>query len=124
MTIVLLQISLHRERRVEHLTRLLFLLSLDPHEMSLNIDMKIIRPVNFPGGTLNFDSNSWALVQSSNVVNPGKMFHSNSIGSQSILSKTLYSGKLSNHFNLSSHGMFDFGFSFTFPRHSTESEGT
>ena len=90
--------------------------------MSLNIDMKIIRPVKFSGCTLNLDSNSWTLVQRCNVVNPGKIFHSNSIGSPSILSEALYSGELLNHFNLSSHAMFDFGSSFTFPRHNTESE--
>ena len=109
---------------VQHLTRILFVLPLNPHEMSLKIDMKIIRPVNFSGVTLNLDSNSWTSVQSSNVVNPGKIFHSNSIGSPSILSKALYSGALLNDYNLSSHAMFDCGFSFTFPRHNTESDNT
>ena len=103
MTIVLLQISLRRKRRVEHLPRILFLLSLDPHEMSLNIDMKITRPVDFSGVTLNLDRNSWTLWQSCNVVNPGKIFHSNSIGSPSILSKVLYSDELLNHVKLSSN---------------------
>ena len=56
-----------------------------------------IRLVNVSGVTLNLDSNSWTLWQSCNVVNPGKMFHSNSIGSPSILSKALYSGELLNH---------------------------
>ena len=83
------------------------MLSLDLHEMSLNIDMKIIRPVNFAGVKLNLDSNSGTLWQSCNVVNPGKIFHSNSIGSPSILSKVLYSGELLNHVNLSSHAIFD-----------------
>ena len=92
--------------------------------MSLNIDMKTIRPVNFSGSTLNFDSNSWTFLQSCNVVNPGKIFHSNSICSPSILSKALYSGELLNHVNLSSHAIFDYGFSFIFPRHNTESENT
>ena len=50
------------------------------------------------------------------------MFHSSSIGSPSILSKALYSCELLNHVNLSSHAMFDWGFSFTFPRQNTESE--
>ena len=99
-------------------------LSLDPHEMSLNIDMKMIRPVNSSGSSLIFDSNSWTLLQSCNVVNPGKMFHSNSIGSPSIVSKALCSGELLNHVNLSSHAIFDCGFSFIFPRHNTESENT
>ena len=75
--------------------------------MSLSIDMKLIRPVNSSDVSLNFDSNSWTLVQSCNVVNPGKICHSNSVGSPSILSKALYSGELLNHFNLSSHAMLD-----------------
>ena len=54
MTIVLLQISSHREKRVEHLIRILFIV-FRYHEMSLNIDMKIIRSVNFSGVTLNLD---------------------------------------------------------------------
>ena len=103
MTFVLLKIFSHKEKRAEHLIRILFLLSLDLHEMSLNIDMKIIRPVNFSGVTLNLDSNSWTLLQSCNVVSPGKIFHSNSIGSPSIVSKVLYSDELLNHVNLSSH---------------------
>ena len=49
--------------------------------MSLNIDMKMIRPVNYSGSSLIFDRNSWTLLQSCNVVNPGKIFHSSSIGS-------------------------------------------
>ena len=101
-----------------------FLLSLDHHEMSLNINMKMIRPVNFSGVTLNLKSNSWTLWLSGNVVNPGKIFHSNSIGSPSILSKALFSGELLNHVNLSYHVIFDWGFSFIFPRHNTESENT
>ena len=70
--------------------------------MSLNIDMKMIRPVNSSGVTLNLDINSWTLLQSCNVVNPGNIFQSNSIGSPSIVSKALYSGELLNHVNLSS----------------------
>ena len=45
-------------------------LSWDSHEMSLNINMKMIRPVNFSGVTLNLDSNSWTLWHSC-VVYPG-----------------------------------------------------
>ena len=78
--------------------------------MSLNIDMKIIRPVNLSGVTLHLDSNSWTLLQSCNVVNPGKIFDSNSIGSPSTVSKALSFGELLSHVNLSSHAMFDCGF--------------
>ena len=54
--------------------------------MSLNIDMKMIRPVNSSGCLLIFDRNSSTLSMSCNVVNPGKLFHSNS---PSIVSKAL-----------------------------------
>ena len=86
--------------------------------------MKIIRPVNFSGVTLNFDSNSWTLVQSSNVVNLGNIFHSKSIGSPSNVSKALYCDELLNHVNLSSQTIFDCVFWCIFPRHNTESENT
>ena len=46
--------------------------SVDPHEMSLNIDMKMIRPVNSSVCLLILDMNSWTLLQSCNMVNPGK----------------------------------------------------
>ena len=92
--------------------------------MSLNIDMKRIRPVKSSVSMLIFDRNSWTLLQSCKVVNPWKIFHSNSIGSPSIVSKALYSGKLLNHVNLSSQAEFDCGFSFILPRHNTESEIT
>ena len=85
---------------------------------------KIIRPVKMSGSTLNLDSNSWTSRTSCNVVNHWKIFHSNSIGSHSNLSKALYSGELLNHVNLSSHALFDCGFLFIFPRHKTQSENT
>ena len=83
--------------------------SLFHHMMSLNIDMKIIRPWNCSGSPILL-MNFWTSRTSSNVLNPGKIFHSNSIGSPSILSKVLYSGELLNHVTLSSHAMFDCGF--------------
>ena len=92
--------------------------------MSLNIERKIIRPVKFSGCTLNLDNNSWNLLQIFNVLHPRKIFHSNSIGSPSILSKALYCDELLNHVDLSFRAMSDCGFSFTFTRHKTESENT
>ena len=71
----------------------------------------MILPLKFSGVSPNLNSSSWTWWQSSNVLNPGKLFHSNSKGSPSILSKLLYSGELFNHVNLSSHAMFDWGFS-------------
>ena len=97
-------------------------LSWDQHEMSLNIDMKMIRPVNSSGCLLILDRYSWTLLQSCNVVNPGKTFHSNYFGSPSSVSKALYCGELLKHVNLSSQTVFDGGFSFIFPKHNTEVE--
>ena len=85
------------------------LLSFDPHEMSLNIDMKMILPLKFSGVSFDLNNNSWNSWLSCNVLNPGKIFHSNSIGSPSILSKVLYSGVLLNHSNLCYHAVFGWG---------------
>ena len=84
-------------------------LSSDPHKMSLNIDMKIIRPLNYDGSPI-LDMDPWTLLQSCNVVNPVKIFHSNSICSPSIVSKVLYCGELLNQLNFSSQTVFDIGF--------------
>ena len=91
--------------------------------MSLNIDMKIIRPWNCSGSPILF-MNCWPSWTNCNAVNPWKIFHSNSIGSPSILSKILYCDELLNHINLSSQAEFDCGFQCIFPRHDTESENT
>ena len=64
-------------------------LSLVPQEMSVNIDMNRILPVKFSGVSPNLLSELLTLSQSCNVSNPGKTFHSNSVGSPSILSKFL-----------------------------------
>ena len=77
--------------------------------MSLNIDMKMIRPVH-SDGSLFLDMNSWTLLQSCNVVNSEKIFHSNSIGSPPIVSKVLYCDELLNQLNFSSQAEFDVGF--------------
>ena len=55
-------------------------------EMSLNIDIKRILPVKVSGVSPKSLSRSLTLPQSCNVVNPGKMFYSNSVGSPSISS--------------------------------------
>ena len=72
-------------------------LSSDHHIMSLNIDMKISRPLNCDGSPI-LVMNSWTLLVSCNLVNPGKIFHSNSIGSPSIVSKVLTCGESLNQF--------------------------
>ena len=68
--------------------------------MSLNIDMKMIRFVNVSGSSLIFDRKSWTLLQSCNVVDIGKVFHSNSIDSPSIVSKASYCDEFLNNVNL------------------------
>ena len=68
-------------------------LSLIHHMMSLNIDMKIIRPWHYSGSPIMF-MNFWTSWTSCNVVNPRKIFHSNSNGSPSYVSKVLYCDEL------------------------------
>ena len=50
-------------------------------DMSLNIDINRILPVKVSGVSPDLFSRSVTLPQSCSVVNPGKMFHSNSVGS-------------------------------------------
>ena len=64
-------------------------LSFVQQEMSLNIDMNRILPVKISGVSPVLLSKSLTLPQSCNVSNPGKMFHSNSVGSPLIPSKSL-----------------------------------
>ena len=67
-----------------------FFLSFVPQKMSFNIDMnRRILPVKFSGMLPNLLSKSLNFPQSCNVSNPGKMFHSNSVGSPLIPSKFL-----------------------------------
>ena len=90
-------------------------LSLCHHMMSLNIDMKIIRPWNCSGSPTLL-MNFWTSWTSSNVVDNGKMFHSNPIGSPSIVSKVLSCDELLNQVNFSSHATFDCGFLLIFSK--------
>ena len=77
--------------------------------MLLDNDMNMILPAKLSGVAPNLNSKLLTPSQSSNVSNPGKIFHSNSIGSPSILSKFLYAGEVLYHSNLSSHALFDWG---------------
>ena len=52
--------------------------------MSLNIDLKMILPLNCSGSHFCSFMNSWICVRRSDVVNPGNIFHSSSIDSPSI----------------------------------------
>ena len=101
-----------------------FSLTFDQQEKSLNIDIKKIHPVKFSDVSPYLNCELLTSSLSCNVLNPYKIFHSNSIGSPSILSKFLYSGDDLNHPNLSSHASFDSGFSKILPRQNTESEKT
>ena len=78
--------------------------------------------MKFSGVSSNLNSKLLTSSLSCNVLNPGKIFHSNSIGSPSILSKFLYFEEDFNHLNLCSHASFDSVFSKIFPKHNTESE--
>ena len=84
-------------------------LSLFPNLMSLNIDMKFIRFWNCSGSLILF-TNFWTSWTRCNVVNPGKIFHSNAIGSPSIVSKVLCCDESLNQPNCCSQLVFDVGF--------------
>ena len=79
-------------------------LSVVPHMMSLNIDMKIIRHWNCAGSPILF-----GLLDFVDELQCG-IFHSNSTGFPSIVSKVLYCGESLNQFNCSSQTVFDAGF--------------
>ena len=70
------------------------LFSLLPHEISLNIDRKMIRPVNCSGPHFISVIMFWMSARICNVVNPVKFVHSNSIGSPSIRSNSRHWGYL------------------------------
>ena len=73
MTNVLLEIFFANKDTDVELAIHSFSLSLIHHMMSLNIDMKIIRPWNCAGSPILF-MNFWTNWKSCNVVNPGKYF--------------------------------------------------
>ena len=89
MTIVLLEMFLHTEKQIWHSASILFHCLLIHKNMSLNIDMNMILPVKFSGVSSSVNIQRLTSSLSCNVLNPGKIFHSNSIGSPSILPKFL-----------------------------------
>ena len=66
-----------------------FSLSFVPQEMSLNIDKSRILPVKFSGISPNLYSKLLTFSLSCNVLNPGRIFHSNSVGYPLIPSQSL-----------------------------------
>ena len=60
------------------------------HTMSLYIDMKMILPLSCSGSQFKSFNNFWISRRMCNVVCPGFIIHSNSIGSPSILSNSLH----------------------------------
>ena len=95
----------------------------DQQQTSLNIDINMIVLLKFSGVSPNLKSKLLTSSLSCNVLNPGKIFHSSSIGSPSILSKFLNFEDF-KHPKLCSHASLGSGFSKIFPRHNKESEKT
>ena len=104
MTNVLLDIQRHK-CGISNTFRFIVFIS---HMMSLNIDMKILRPLNCDGSPI-LVMNSWTLLMSCNVVNPVKYSTRIPSGLRQLCSR-LYSGELLNHVNLFSQTVFDGGF--------------
>ena len=71
--------------------------SFSPHTMSLYIDMKILRPGKCSGSHDISVIMFWISARICNVVNPGKLVHSNSIGSPSIRSNSRHWDEFTNH---------------------------
>ena len=94
------------------------------HSMLLYIDMKIILPGNCSGSQHKVSINFWISRRICSVVCPGLIIHSNSIGSPSNPSNSLYWLVLVNHSSLCAHSMLACGYSRVFPTHNTEPEKT
>ena len=93
-------------------------------EMSLNININKILAVEVSGVSPDLLSRSVTLPQSCNVENPGKMFHSNSVGSPLIPSESLYLLSVVIPSILSFQASLDSGCWWSLLRHNTESEKT
>ena len=74
----------------------------------------MVLPLNGSGSQSN-SNNFWIPRRIFNIVCPGNIIHSNSIGSPSILSNSLYCFVLMNHSNVALHSSFDWGNGRTFP---------
>ena len=72
MTIFTVKIFSHKSKHVWRLIRIPVRCLQIPWDVVENIDMKMIRPVKSCGSSLIFDRRYWTLLQSCNVVNPGK----------------------------------------------------
>ena len=85
-------------------------LSSDPHIMSSNIDMKIIRPWNSDGSPI-LDMNSWTLLQSCNVGESCEKIPPRiPLDHHQLVSNVLYSDESVNHSNCRSQTVFDIVF--------------
>ena len=78
-------------------------LSFVPQDMSLNIDIKRILPVKDSGVCPIELRRSLILSQSCNVVNPGKMFHSNSVDSPLIVLPSFVAFRMLKNFAETQH---------------------
>ena len=92
------------------------------HAMSLHIDTKMILLWNCSHSQPKFFSNVWISWRIFNVVCPGKIIHSTSIGSPSVISNSLYCFEFFNRSSLFSHSSLDWENPHILPRHIIESE--
>ena len=89
--------SLNILSKFESIRNTIFLFPRFVQSMSLYIDVKMILPLMNCSGT---HSSFWMSPRIPNVVNPGKTFHSNSVGSPSIRPKSLRWRVSEKHFIL------------------------
>ena len=124
MTFVLFHIFLHTEKQVWHSPGILFSLSFDPQEMSLNIDIIMILHVKFSGVSSNVNNKLLTSSLSCNVLYLGKYSARIPVAHRRFCQSFCNFEEDFNHPNLCSHVSFDWWFSRILPRQNTESEKT
>ena len=113
----------NRDTSLELAIHSLSLSSLIHHMVSLNIDMKMIRPWNCYGSPILF-MDFWTSWTSCNAADPGKISHSNFYRSSVNCVQSSVLWWIFESIQLLFQTVFDVGFWFTFPRQNTESENT
>ena len=90
--------------------------------MSLNMDMKMILSLNRSGLMFLLSRSLWILWRICNAVNPGKIFHSNSIGSPSGRNSSPKQVTIRDSATWPFHFRFASSEASILPKHNTESE--
>ena len=116
------RIFLHKLLRFWNSPYTILRFAFSPNTMSLYVDMKMIRPGNGSGSHCISVIMFWISARICNAVSPGKVVHSNFIGSPSIRSDSRHWDEFMNESIFSVHCLY--GIFTDFLMHNTESENT